>query len=118
MIIPGFLDVNFNRKGSLKFFFFIFIFLGLIAAWLGFGERGFLHLYQVDHEREARLERIKKLEQENKELLEEIERLRKNKEYVESLARRELGLVREGEILYRFSKQKESPLAQENKSKK
>jgi cell division protein FtsB len=118
MIIPGFLDVNFDKKGLLKFFFFIFIFLGLVVAWLGFGQRGFIHLYRMNNEREARLERIKKLERENKDLLEEIERLRKDKEYVESLARRELGLVKEGEILYRFSKQKESAAAQENKSRR
>jgi cell division protein FtsB len=118
MIIPRFLDVNSDKKGLLKFFFFIFIFLGLVLAWLGFGERGVIHLYQMGNEREARLERIKKLEQENKDLLEEIERLRKDKEYVESLGRRELGLVKEGEILYRFSKQNESAVAQENKSQR
>ncbi len=118
MIIPGFLDVNFDKKELLKFLFFIFIFLGLVVAWLGFGERGFIHLYRIDNEREARLERIKKLDQENKELLEEIERVRKDKEYVESLARRELGLVKEGEILYRFSRQKESAVAQGNKSQR
>jgi biopolymer transport protein ExbD len=70
-----------------------------------------IHLYQKDKEREARLERIKKLEQQNKALLEEIERIHKDKEYVESLGRRELGLVKEGEILYRFSKENENPVS-------
>jgi cell division protein FtsB len=118
MIIPGFLDVNKDKKGLLTSFFFIFIFLCLVVGWLGFGKRGFIHLYRMDNEREARLERIQKLEKENKELLEEIERLRKDKEYVESLARREFGLVKEGEILYRFGKEKESTVTQEHKNQK
>jgi cell division protein FtsB len=112
------MSMSFDKKGLLRFSLFIFLFLGLVGAWLGFGERGFIHLYQKDKEREARLERIKKLEQENKELLEEIERIHKDKEYVESMGRRELGLVKEGEILYRFSKEKESAVPQENKPAK
>jgi cell division protein FtsB len=100
------LDVNLNKRGALKFSLFVFFFLSLLVVWLGFGERGFIHLYQMEKEREARLERIKKLDRENKELLEEIERLRTDKEYIESLGRRELSLVKEGEILYRFNKEK------------
>jgi cell division protein FtsB len=118
MIIPGFLDVSLDKKGLLKFSLFIFIFLGLVGAWLGFGERGFVHLYQKDKEREGCLERIKTLEQQNKQLLEQIERIRKDKEYVESLGRRELGLVKEGEILYRFSKEKKTGVSPENKPAK
>jgi cell division protein FtsB len=100
------LDLNLNKKGALRFSVFVFFFLSLLAVWLGFGERGFIHLYQMEKEREARVERIKKWDQENKELLEEIERLRTDKEYIESLGRRELSLVKEGEILYRFDKEK------------
>jgi cell division protein FtsB len=109
--------VSFEKKGLLKISLFIFVFLGLIVAWLGFGERGFIHLYQMDMERQARLERIQRLEQENKELLAEIERLRKDKEYLESLGRRELGLVKEGEILYRFSKEKDKAAPQGNRAR-
>ncbi|MFC1535463.1 septum formation initiator family protein [Thermodesulfobacteriota bacterium] len=79
------------------------LFLGLIATWLTFGERGFIHLYRMEKERQAYLEKIHKLEKANRELLEQIDRLRKDKEYIESVARRELGLVRENELIYRFS---------------
>ena len=48
-------------------------------------------------------EKARQLARENKELLEEIERLRTDREYLESLGRRELGLIKEGEILYRFT---------------
>jgi cell division protein FtsB len=103
--------VTFHKKGMIKFSLFLFLFLGLLLVWLGFGERGFLHLYQMDRERHVRLEKARQLEQENKALLEEIDRLRTDKEYLESQGRRELGLIKEGEILYRFGtgKKKDSP---------
>jgi cell division protein FtsB len=107
----GLLDVTFHKKGIVKLSIFLFLFLSLTIGWLGFGERGLVHLYRMDKERQVRLEKARQLERENKELLEEIERLRTDKEYLESLGRREFGLIKEGEILYRFStgKKKDSP---------
>ena len=91
-----------NGKILLKFSLLALLFLGLVAAWLGFGERGFIHLYRMDRERQTYLEKINKLEHENRELLDEIQRLRSDREYVENLGRRELGLVKEDEMMYRF----------------
>jgi len=73
-----------------------------IVAWLWYGESGFVHLYQTKIEREASLERIRILSEENKALLEEIHRLRTDMGYVESLAREQLNLVKENEVIYRF----------------
>ena len=100
-----------NGKILLKFSLLALLFLGLVVAWLGFGERGFIHLYRMDRERQTYLEKINKLEHENRELLDEIQRLRSDREYVENLGRRELGLVKEDEIIYRFGtkKEKEKP---------
>jgi cell division protein FtsB len=39
--------------------------------------------------------------------LDEIQRLRSDREYVENLGRREMGLVKEDEIMYRFGTKKE-----------
>lgn len=103
--------MTFHKKGILKLSIFLFLFSGLAVGWLGFGERGVVHLYRMDKERQVRLEKARELERENKQLLEEIERLRTDKEYLESLGRRELGLIKEGEILYRFNtgKKRDSP---------
>ncbi|MBU2497968.1 MAG: septum formation initiator family protein [Proteobacteria bacterium] len=103
--------MGFSKKGFLKISLFTFLFLALIALWLGFGERGFFHLYQMEKERQAHIERIQGLEQKNRELLEEINRLREDKAYVESLGRRELGLIKEGEVLYRFMRENDPPQA-------
>jgi cell division protein FtsB len=96
-----------TRKEALKFTAFGLLFLSLMALWLGFGESGFIHLYRMEKERQAYAHKIQKLEEENRELLAEIDRLRSNREYIESQGRRELGLVKEGEIIYRFKREKE-----------
>ena len=103
--------MGFNKKGLLKFSFITLLLMGLIVAWLGFGERGFIHLYKMEKERQAYVEKIRLLEAENQRLLDEINRVRSDKEYLESYARRELGLLKDNEILYRFNKgaEKQSP---------
>jgi cell division protein FtsB len=91
-----------DKKEFIKIFCLILLFLVLIVAWLAFGDRGFIHLYQMEKERQAYAERIRALEKENQSLLEQIERLRSDKAYIESEARKELGLLRENEVIYRF----------------
>ncbi len=96
-----------RKKGFWKFSFIALLFLALMAAWLGFGERGFIHLYRMEKDRQAHIERIQKLEKENQILLEEINRLQTDKEYLESVARMELGLLKDNEVLYRFNREGE-----------
>jgi cell division protein FtsB len=91
-----------NKKDFLKIAFIILLFLCLVTAWLAFGDSGFIHLYRMDKERQVYQEKIRKLEQANQELLEQISKFRSDKEYIDAEARRELGLVREGELIYRF----------------
>ena len=106
-----------NRKEFLKFSFIPLLFLGLMVAWLGFGERGFIHLYRMEKDRRAHLERIREVEKQNHELLEEIKRLRTDKGYLESMARKELGLVKDDEILYRFSREEDDHQSSETAEK-
>lgn len=101
--------MDFKKKSLLKLSVFSALFLGIIVAWLVFGEKGLVHLYRMEKERQAHMEKIQTLENENKKLLEEINRMRNDREYIESVARRELGLIKDNEILYRFAKDRESP---------
>lgn len=96
-----------NKKDALKISFLTLLFLGLIIAWLAFGERGFIHLYRMEKERRAYLEKIQKLEDDNRKLMEQIKRLQHDKEYIESMARKELGLIKDNEIIFRFGKDRE-----------
>jgi cell division protein FtsL len=67
-----------------------------------FGEKGLLQVYRLRRELKE-IERVNmELRQENERLRAEIGNLRTNKKYIEELARRELGLVKKGEIVYQF----------------
>ena len=94
--------------GFLKITLYLILFFLLIMSWLSFGDHGFIHLYRMEEEREATLDRIKRLNDENQELWEEIERLRTDQDYIELMARRELGLIKDDEILYRFTRGKDN----------
>lgn len=93
-----------TRKDAFKLTALGLLFLTLMVAWLGFGERGFIHLYKIEKERQAYVEKIRDLEQESRQLLDEINRLRSDRDYIESQGRKELGLLKDGEVLYRFKK--------------
>jgi cell division protein FtsB len=77
----------------------------LVVSWLAFGDRGFKWVYTMEKERQEYLERIKKLEAANDELREEIDRLKYDREYIETEARRSLGLLKENEIIYKFNEE-------------
>jgi cell division protein FtsB len=67
-----------------------------------FGDKGLLQVYRLRRELRE-IERVNmELQQENERLKAEINNLRTNKKYIEELARRELGLVKKGEIVYQF----------------
>lgn len=92
-----------NKKQFLKASLFCLFFLGLIISWLAFGDRGFIHLYRMNKERQEYLKKIDKLEATNKKLMNEIKKLRNDRDYIESTARKELGLVKKDEVIYKFS---------------
>ncbi len=75
--------------GSLLFSFF-------------FGEMGLVHFFKMKRVRQELHHELKTLETENSRLLGEIEALKTDLFYIETLARDRLGFVREGERVYEF----------------
>ena len=75
----------------------------LIISWLAFGDRGFIYLYRMEKERQEYLEKIKTLEAANQELRDEINRLQYDRDYIEETARKELGLLKKNEVIYKFT---------------
>jgi len=73
-----------------------------LSLFTTFGERGLLHLWRLWGERRALSETNFLLQKENELLRERIYRLRHDDLYLEKIAREDLGLVRPGEIVYRF----------------
>ena len=88
----------------------LFLLIGLILlAWYFslFGERGVLKIVQLRLERNRIRSEVNQMQEENKGLQEEIRRLREDPEYLESVARRDLGLIKENEILFIFEHEEE-----------
>ena len=79
--------------------------LGPMGAWLALGERGLIPLQRTEMERQAYLEKIRLLAKENQVLREAIHRFRTDLDYVESVVRKELCLIKENEIIYRFDRE-------------
>ena len=77
----------------------------LLAVWLVFARHGLLDLHKMQNEKERSLAVIKELKEKNKLLAAEIRRLREDRQYLESVARKELGLVKDNEIIYRFKRE-------------
>ena len=88
-----------------RWYFLIWPFLVLASVLLIiWSPNGLLHLRQLRVEHQDLLQKNYILEKENQHLYEEISRLQKDPDAIESLARQELGLVREGELIFHFVK--------------
>ncbi len=72
-----------------------------------FANKNFQTLLILNKEIAQLKQRIAGLEGENRELNEELEAMKNDPEYFESMARRELGLIKPGETKYRFMESKE-----------
>ncbi len=75
---------------------------GLLFAWLSLGRNGLVDLVNMRTERKKSVAALKDLREKNRLLASEIRRLREDPKYFESVARRELGLVKENEIIFRI----------------
>jgi len=73
----------------------------LLIIW---SPNGLLHLRELRVEHQELLQKNNMLEKENLQLYEEISRLQNDPDAIESLARQELGLVGEDELIFQFLK--------------
>lgn len=74
----------------------------LLFIWLSVGENGLIDLFTMRAEKKQAIAVLKDLNAKNRFLASEIRRLKTDPEYFESVARKELGLVGEDEIIYRM----------------
>lgn len=77
--------------------------LVIILVMLGyaiFGSRGMIRIVQAERQQESLQVQLTDLQQEQQRLRDEIERLQNDKDYWEQLARKNLGMVRDGELIY------------------
>lgn len=82
----------------------LYVLLGLLFAQLVFAEGGVVSYISLKREIKAVNATIATLEQDNQRLTKEIARLQTDDQYLEDVARKKYGFVREGERVYRVEK--------------
>ena len=93
---------------------FLFLIFGFFTF---FGDKGIIHLLRVQKEWVRIKEANVKIEEENRKLREEVKRLQFEKRYIEEIARKELGMVKEGEVIYQFDSPEEKKNSKDKKDK-
>ncbi len=93
------------------------VFILFILFFTVFGERGLLSIRQLAREKQELQVKADELKAENEKLRREIEALRSDRRYLESIARRDVGLVRSNEIIYLFPGQEKSDANKQEKAK-
>jgi cell division protein FtsB len=74
----------------------------LLLGFALFGDRGILRALQASRQKSTLQEEVRQLESINAELRQEIESLRNDRRYLEAIARKELGMVKDDELVYQF----------------
>jgi len=88
-----------TKKRILILVLFLFLIFGFFTF---FGDKGIVHLLRLQKEWGRIKETNVEMEEENRKLREEVKRLQHEKRYIEEIARKELGMVKEGEVIYQF----------------
>lgn len=79
----------------------------VIAYFYLFGNTGIIHLVQSKYRQKSLEKSVTLMEEENRRATAEIQALRNDLKTVERLAREELGLIKKGEVVYKFIIKKE-----------
>ena len=85
-----------------KYLICLSIFVTSMILFTLFGSRGLIQVYQLKGERDRIMQSNLLLQEENRRIGEQIQKLKNNKEEIEKVAREEFGFVRRDEIVYQF----------------
>ena len=89
-----------KRRRYSRYILLLFAIIVIVSAL--FGERGLLRLYYLTKERDSIVEYNRSLIEANQHLKEEIDLLEDDYRYIEKIARKELGMIGEGEVVFHF----------------
>jgi cell division protein FtsB len=87
--------------------------IAFILFFTVFGDKGLLRIYELRHDKSRIDSRLTETAAENEKLKLEIVALKTDRRYLESIARKDFGLVRSNEVIYQFpleKKQDKPPL--------
>jgi len=80
---------------------YLIVFVSLMAALITFGDRGLIDNYRMDEKLLALKRTNHEITIENIALKKNIMLLRNDLSYIEMMARKELGMVKKGDLVYR-----------------
>jgi cell division protein FtsB len=78
------------------------VILLLLLGLAIFGDKGLVRAWHAMQQKEELQREVRALEETNRALRLEIEALRSDRRHLEGIARRELGMVRDDELIYQF----------------
>lgn len=81
----------------------------IIFGFALFGQKGILRTLQASRHHASLEAELQKQEAVIQQLKKEIRALRSDRKYLESIARRELGMVKKDELVYQFSEESAKP---------
>jgi cell division protein FtsB len=83
---------------------YLIVFVFLISMLITFGKRGLIDNYAMKERLMALRKANNDITLENKELSKKAALLKSDLQYIEMVARNEIGMVRKGDLVYRYSK--------------
>jgi cell division protein FtsB len=83
---------------------YLIVFVFLMSMLITFGKRGLVDNYAMKERLLAFKNTNSDIALENKELSKKVALLRDDFQYIEMVARNEIGMVRKGDLVYRYSK--------------
>lgn len=89
----------------MKWIFALLLSLFLMLQYqLWFGNRGIVSSHRLSQQTDELQAKANAIKGRNDRLMDKIKRLRKNPRLVERYARRDLGMIKKGEVFYRYDK--------------
>ena len=81
------------------FLLIVILVLFSLLVFIMFSDSGLADLFKLKSEKERLLQENIRLKRENLTMYRMIERLKNDPEYIESIARKELGMIKKGEVI-------------------
>jgi cell division protein FtsB len=96
----------FNLPLQKKMYFIPAGCLAFILFFTFFGDKGLLRIFELKQDKNKIEERLADNRSDNEQLKREIVALTSDRRYLESIARKDFGLVRSNEVIYQFQQEK------------
>ena len=99
----------FNLPLQKKMYFIPAGCLAFILFFTVFGDKGLLRIIELRQDKSKMETRLADTSGENEKLKREIIALKSDRRYLESIARKDFGLVRSNEVIYQFPQEQKEP---------